>query len=75
MPPMPQDIRDPGDDKQDAKVSGRTKRPRKAEGTLEDPKQRTRNFWPFKYSLEDNRWYVNRARRRVTKPEEDPALW
>ena len=26
--------------------------------------------WPFKFSLEDNRWYVNRAKRTRKAPQD-----
>ena len=33
--------------------------------------------WPFKFSLEDNRWYVNRAKRTRKAPQDhyEEALW
>ena len=27
--------------------------------------------WPFKFSLEDNRWYVNRAKRTRKAPQDN----
>lgn len=75
MSDMPENIRDAGDDKSDAEVSKRTKRNRTADGTFPDEKKRTKSYWPFKHSLEDNRWYVNRSRRRVKADENfDNAL-
>lgn len=39
---------------------------------LDEGTPRKRTCWPFKWSLEDNRWYVNKARRTRKNPEDQP---
>jgi hypothetical protein len=35
--------------------------------SLGDPEVRRFENWPFKFSLDDNRWYLNKAKRRYAK--------
>lgn len=65
MPDLSEDVHHAGSDEPNDEVPKRTKRNSKAEGTLGDPQSRAaKSWWPFKYSLEDNRWYVNKAKQR-----------
>lgn len=69
MPPVPQNICHAGNNEPDAKVSKRTQRNRETEGPFGDAEERARSGWPFRYSLEERKWYVNktkRARRRTS---------
>lgn len=69
MPLVPQDVCHAGNDEPDAEVSKRAKRNRETEGPFGYAEERARSGWPFRYSLEERRWYVNktkRARRRAS---------
>lgn len=69
MPPVPQDVCHAGNNEQDAEVSKRVKRSWETEGPFGHAEERARSSWPFRYSLEERRWYVNktkRARRRAS---------
>lgn len=39
--------------------------------SLGNPQVRHSEHWPFKFSLEDNRWYVNKARRRARQAKQE----
>lgn len=72
---MFKDIRDGGNNVQNAEVPQRIERRSAANAsTFEAAQTRKRECWPFKWSLGDNRWYFNKAVRRKQSLPQDPAL-
>lgn len=53
------------------------RKPQPTEGTLDNPDvKKKRSLWPFKFTLEDNRWYVRKAtKRRKDLSKEEDALF
>lgn len=75
MPILFQDIRDDGNNVQDAEVPQGIERHSAANAnTFETAQARKRECWPFKWSVGDNRWYFNKAVRRKQSLPQDPAL-
>jgi hypothetical protein len=73
---MSQDVRDDGAG--DAgEVSARAEHPLPQGVSSLDTatKRQADERWPFKFTLEDNRWFINRSRRRLTQPKYEEALW
>lgn len=75
LPTVSQDLRDSGNNQPDTEVPNGTQRNRSPKGSHDNPQTKVRaNGWPFKFTLADNRWFVNRARKKRLSLDDEALL-